>query len=154
MLISVFLFLILAYIFNQSVWTKEIGIFFIVVVISFHFQLLAGVIISFIAVMAVVGSLGNLPINFGTPGLVWSDFFIVKILLKFDQWTIWCRLVVPCPAYNSIFEVISGLNIYRDKNFEDGGGSHLVKWEVVLNYNQLGWVLWTFAAWESETGPI
>lgn len=58
------------------VWMKVIGIFFIVVVISFYFQLLAGMIISFIAVMAVIGSLGNLPLNIGTPGLVRSDFLI------------------------------------------------------------------------------
>ncbi|XP_022153504.1 ABC transporter C family member 13 isoform X3 [Momordica charantia] len=38
--------------------------------LSLRLQLLAGLIISFIAVMAVIGSLGNLPINFGTPGLV------------------------------------------------------------------------------------
>lgn len=34
------------------------------------FQWLAAFVISFIALMAVVGSLGSLPINFGTPGLV------------------------------------------------------------------------------------
>lgn len=34
------------------------------------FQLLAAFIILFIAVTAVVGSHGGLPVNFGTPGLV------------------------------------------------------------------------------------
>ncbi|TKY48012.1 ABC transporter C family member 13 [Spatholobus suberectus] len=38
--------------------------------LSLRLQLLAAFIISFIAVMAVVGSHGTLPINFGTPGLV------------------------------------------------------------------------------------
>ncbi|CAJ1852919.1 unnamed protein product [Sphenostylis stenocarpa] len=38
--------------------------------LSLRLQLLAALIISFIAVMAVVGSHGSLPINFGTPGLV------------------------------------------------------------------------------------
>ncbi|KAK7325305.1 hypothetical protein VNO77_29465 [Canavalia gladiata] len=38
--------------------------------LSLRLQLLAAFIISFIAVMAVVGSHGSLPINFGTPGLV------------------------------------------------------------------------------------
>ncbi|XP_022998363.1 ABC transporter C family member 13 isoform X3 [Cucurbita maxima] len=38
--------------------------------LSLRLQLLAGSIISFIAVTAVIGSLGNLSINFGTPGLV------------------------------------------------------------------------------------
>ncbi|KAL2332527.1 hypothetical protein Fmac_020108 [Flemingia macrophylla] len=38
--------------------------------LSLRLQLLAAFIISFMAVMAVVGSHGSLPINFGTPGLV------------------------------------------------------------------------------------
>ncbi|KAE8688218.1 ABC transporter C family member 13 [Hibiscus syriacus] len=38
--------------------------------LSLHLQLLAASIISFIAVMAVIGSHGSLPISFGTPGLV------------------------------------------------------------------------------------
>lgn len=38
--------------------------------LSLRLQLLAAFIISFIAVMAVVGSHGSLPVNFGTPGLV------------------------------------------------------------------------------------
>ncbi|XP_031737700.1 ABC transporter C family member 13 isoform X2 [Cucumis sativus] len=38
--------------------------------LSLRLQLLAGLIISFIAVMAVIGSLGHLPLNIGTPGLV------------------------------------------------------------------------------------
>ncbi|XP_027340067.1 ABC transporter C family member 13 isoform X3 [Abrus precatorius] len=38
--------------------------------LSLRLQLLAAFIISFIAVMAVVGSHGSLPISFGTPGLV------------------------------------------------------------------------------------
>ncbi|KAK7270617.1 hypothetical protein RJT34_25919 [Clitoria ternatea] len=38
--------------------------------LSLRLQLLGAFIISFIAVMAVVGSHGSLPINFGTPGLV------------------------------------------------------------------------------------
>ncbi|EXB55132.1 ABC transporter C family member 13 [Morus notabilis] len=38
--------------------------------LSLRLQLLAAFIISFVAVMAVVGSNGNLPISFGTPGLV------------------------------------------------------------------------------------
>ncbi|KAJ1428488.1 P-loop containing nucleoside triphosphate hydrolase [Sesbania bispinosa] len=38
--------------------------------LSLRLQLLAAFIISFIALMAVVGSHGSLPINFGTPGLV------------------------------------------------------------------------------------
>ncbi|GLT38273.1 hypothetical protein SLA2020_125310 [Shorea laevis] len=38
--------------------------------LSLHLQLLAAFIIIFVAVMAVVGSRGSLPISFGTPGLV------------------------------------------------------------------------------------
>ncbi|KAG5115089.1 hypothetical protein JHK82_038358 [Glycine max] len=38
--------------------------------LSLRLQLLGAFIVSFIAVMAVVGSHGSLPINFGTPGLV------------------------------------------------------------------------------------
>ncbi|XP_019436154.1 PREDICTED: ABC transporter C family member 13 isoform X3 [Lupinus angustifolius] len=38
--------------------------------LSLRLQLLAAFIVSFIALMAVVGSHGSLPINFGTPGLV------------------------------------------------------------------------------------
>ncbi|KAL9323166.1 hypothetical protein ACSQ67_011219 [Phaseolus vulgaris] len=38
--------------------------------LSLRLQLLGAFIISFIAVMAVIGSHGSLPINFGTPGLV------------------------------------------------------------------------------------
>ncbi|KAJ8755380.1 hypothetical protein K2173_019178 [Erythroxylum novogranatense] len=38
--------------------------------LSLRLQLLAALIISFVAVMAVVGSFGYLPISFGTPGLV------------------------------------------------------------------------------------
>ncbi|KAI9089508.1 hypothetical protein K1719_029113 [Acacia pycnantha] len=38
--------------------------------LSLRLQLLAAFVISFIALMAVVGDHGNLPINFGTPGLV------------------------------------------------------------------------------------
>ncbi|XP_065867125.1 ABC transporter C family member 13 isoform X1 [Euphorbia lathyris] len=38
--------------------------------LSLRLQLLAALIISFVAVMAVVGSRGYLPISFGTPGLV------------------------------------------------------------------------------------
>ncbi|XP_027928770.1 ABC transporter C family member 13 isoform X1 [Vigna unguiculata] len=38
--------------------------------LSLRLQLLGAFIISFIAVMAVIGSRGSLPINFGTPGLV------------------------------------------------------------------------------------
>ncbi|GKV26959.1 hypothetical protein SLEP1_g36168 [Rubroshorea leprosula] len=38
--------------------------------LSLHLQLLASFIISFVAVMAVIGSRGSLPISFGTPGLV------------------------------------------------------------------------------------
>ncbi|XP_035548110.1 ABC transporter C family member 13 isoform X2 [Juglans regia] len=38
--------------------------------LSLRLQLLAAVIISFIALMAVIGSHGGLPVSFGTPGLV------------------------------------------------------------------------------------
>ncbi|KAI4355833.1 hypothetical protein L6164_004569 [Bauhinia variegata] len=38
--------------------------------LSLRLQLLAAFIVSFIAIMAVIGSHGSLPINFGTPGLV------------------------------------------------------------------------------------
>ncbi|GMN36333.1 hypothetical protein TIFTF001_005927 [Ficus carica] len=38
--------------------------------LSLRLQLLAAFVISFVALMAVVGSNGNLPISFGTPGLV------------------------------------------------------------------------------------
>ena len=40
--------------------------------------------------------------------------------------------LVQCQAYNSIFEVISGLKIKKDKVFEEGGDSHLMKWEFIL----------------------
>ncbi|XP_044487071.1 ABC transporter C family member 13 isoform X3 [Mangifera indica] len=40
--------------------------------LSLRLQLLAAFIISFVATMAVIGSRGNLPISFGTPGLVSS----------------------------------------------------------------------------------
>ncbi|XP_059642397.1 ABC transporter C family member 13 isoform X2 [Cornus florida] len=38
--------------------------------LSLRLQFLAAFVISFVAVLAVIGSQGNLPINFGTPGLV------------------------------------------------------------------------------------
>ncbi|XP_021906440.1 ABC transporter C family member 13-like isoform X2 [Carica papaya] len=38
--------------------------------LSLRLQLLGALIISFVAMMAVIGSQGNLPISFGTPGLV------------------------------------------------------------------------------------
>ncbi|XP_030491896.2 ABC transporter C family member 13 isoform X1 [Cannabis sativa] len=38
--------------------------------LSLRLQLLAAFVISFVAIMAVIGSSGNLPISFGTPGLV------------------------------------------------------------------------------------
>ncbi|KAG7036545.1 ABC transporter C family member 13 [Cucurbita argyrosperma subsp. argyrosperma] len=52
-----------------------VQVFFLLLLLPFGYiysklQLLAGSIISFIAVTAVIGSLGNLSINFGTPGLV------------------------------------------------------------------------------------
>jgi len=49
------------FVLNLDYWLLLIIIFF---------QLLGAFIISFIAVMAVIGSRGSLPINFGTPGLV------------------------------------------------------------------------------------
>ncbi|KAL3835470.1 hypothetical protein ACJIZ3_010206 [Penstemon smallii] len=38
--------------------------------LSLRLQLLAALIVSFVAVMAIVGTHGNLPVNLGTPGLV------------------------------------------------------------------------------------
>lgn len=49
--------------------------------LMFLYQLLAAFIISFVAVMSVVGSRGFLPINFGTPGLVHVLFLSFNLFL-------------------------------------------------------------------------
>lgn len=49
--------------------------------LMFLYQLLAAFIISFVAVMSVVGSRGFLPINFGTPGLVHVLFLSSNLFL-------------------------------------------------------------------------
>lgn len=69
------------------------GISILLLLIMTFFQLLAAFIISFIALMAVAGSHGSLPINFGTPGLVcfplskylnWSTDKYKKLIMTFN----------------------------------------------------------------------
>lgn len=54
-------------------------------------QLLGASIISFVAVMAVVGSNENIPVSFGTPGLVWPQlcgFFLFDYVHSdFSKWS-------------------------------------------------------------------
>lgn len=53
--------------------------------ISVWLQFLAAFVVSYIAVMAVIGSNGYLPVNLGTPGLVCPHITEYTLYIKFTK---------------------------------------------------------------------